>query len=166
MLSVAFASAKRSQFTHTLQVNENLSWFGNPSTLAHMVMSPAKQMHASTRVVGTQDHVLGPSTYIFWLYFAKFWVYMLEFFLLPIVHDKDVNWLSVVLITLLYNCHCWSVWLIVQHVYVLGLCPPALEQHRRMLGLVRTGLGTKILTIGISFGSTRSLCCFIIQFSL
>jgi len=156
-------NCKRPQFTHTFQVNEKLSRIGNRSTLAHMLLRPAKQMHASTRVIGTQDHVLGPSTYMFWLYFAKYWVYMLDFFLLPIIHDKDANWLSAVLISLLYICHRWFVWFIAQHVCVLGLCPPAFEQHRRMLGLVRKGLGTKNTQHWFLFGSTRSLCCFFVQ---
>jgi len=166
LLDDVYCFCRKSQIAHTLQVNENLSWIVNCSTLARMLMRPAKQLYARTRVVGTQDHVLGTSTYKFWLYFAKFWVYLLEIFLPPIVHDKDVNWLSVVLISFLYNCHSWIVWSIVQHFYVLGLCHPALEQHRRMLGLVVKGLRTKMLNFGMLFGNTRSLCCFIVQLSL
>jgi len=147
-------------------IHENLSGIGYRSTLAHMLLMPAKQMSASKCVIGTQDNVLDPSTYMFWLYFVEYWIYMLEFFLLPIVHDKDVNWLSIVLIFLLYNRNLWYVWLIAQHVYVFGLCPPALEQHQRMFGLVRKRFGAKHTHYWFLFGSTRSLCCFIVQCSL
>ena len=128
--------------------------------LHHMMLEHAHQ--ASKRMIRKQDQVLGNSTFMFWLYFDMYWVYMIYFFLLPIVLDKAVNWLSEVL----SYCSLWFVWFVAQYGCVLGPCLTALEQHRSMLGLARRGLGIKNNQHWTIFGVTRAMCCSIVQCSL
>ena len=97
---------------------------------------------------------------MFWLYFELYWVYMVVFLLLLIVIDKIVNWLFEVFSFLFYNCSLCFEWFVAQHGSVFGPCLMALEQHRRMLGLARRGLGIKNSQFWIFFGITS--CIFFI----
>ena len=101
------------------------------------------QMQVSQCAVGFQDQALVFCISTSWLYLDMYWIYMTDLFFLSYVLVPAGKGLSEILSYLFQNCTLWFVWVVAQHICVLGLCRTALAQHRRMLRLAQRGFGPK-----------------------
>ena len=73
------------------------------------------------------------------VYSAMYWIYLITLYYWSSILSPVVPRLLVSLNYLIPNCKFWLVWVVVQCGYVIGLCPTALAQHRRMLRLASRG---------------------------